>query len=184
MYSSLVEQPVMEAQTILPGLTITRINHHQPYSRQPPPSLTTFGHPQPNQADNSEANPLRMLRSGAFPIVRPKGRMMKTVEKPLRVPPPPKAPPPVPVNQMDDDSSQVSEEERWRKDSTASQSSTRKDSVTSNYSQASEDENLSPLPRLPPRDRSKTSVSNKPRHQRKHPLVIPGKLPKSFFIHL
>lgn len=170
----------METQNILPALTITRINHSQPYCRQPMPTLTTFGHPQPNSSTattpttpdgNSESNPLRMLRSGAFPIVRPKGRITKG-EKSIRVPPPPTVPPPaLIIANPENESSQVNEEERWRKDSTTSQSSVRKDSITSSYSQVSEDEN--PIP-LPPRDRSRPSVSNKPRHQRKHPLIIPG----------
>lgn len=161
----------MEAQIILPtssmqGSSIVRDSHLPTSScfRQPASSFTHFGD---GSLDGSESNPLRMLRTGAFPMVRPKGKSSNS-DKLLKVPSTavPSAPSP---SQNEDESSHANEEERWRKDSTSSGASARKDS-TSSHSQGGEEEN--PIP-LPPRDRSKPSISNKPRHQRKHPLVIP-----------
>lgn len=158
----------MEAQIILPTTslqsTLGRGPHHTSCPHQNASSFPNAG--AVNEA--SESNPLRMLRSGAFPIVRPKGKIIKG-EKMIKdtstaVPVTPS------TNLLDDDSSHTkNDEERWRKDSTSSAASLRKDS-TSSHSQAGED---NPIP-LPPRDRSKPSFSNKPRHQRKHPLIIPG----------
>lgn len=145
VYSSLVEQPVVEAQLIMPTSTISKLNPQQRHS----------------VPENSEANPLRMLRSGAFPIVRPKARTSKC-EKPSRVPTSLPAPP----NLLIVEESSQGDDERWRKDSASSHAS--KDGC---FGPQSEEEN--PIP-LPPRDRSRPIVSNKQRHHRKHPLVIPG----------
>ncbi|XP_076684166.1 activated Cdc42 kinase-like isoform X6 [Andrena cerasifolii] len=128
-----------------------------------------------------DTNPLRMLRSGV-PIVRPRVRGnkhatlshtgshqedlsseafhfdayhsgSKTLPK-LRAPPPPHAPPPLP---------QARHLERHHSAL----------EIENNQNQSNVDEN--PIP-LPPRDRSKTlqPKSSLPRHQRKHPLIIPG----------
>ncbi|CAK9818254.1 Activated Cdc42 kinase-like [Anthophora plagiata] len=128
-----------------------------------------------------DTNPLRMLRSGV-PIVRPRIRGnkhatlghtishqedlstdqfhfdayhsgSKTLPK-IRVPPPPHAPPPLP---------QARHLERHHSAL----------EIENNQNQSNVDEN--PIP-LPPRDRSKTlqPKSSLPRHQRKHPLIIPG----------
>ncbi|KAG7212494.1 hypothetical protein KM043_012805 [Ampulex compressa] len=129
-----------------------------------------------------DTNPLRMLRSGV-PIVRPRIRGnkhatlghavshpedvtsehnfhfdmhhsgAKTLPK-IRAPPPPHAPPPLP---------QARNLERHHSAM----------EIENNQNQSNVDDN--PIP-LPPRDRSKTlqSKSSLPRHQRKHPLIIPG----------
>lgn len=131
-----------------------------------------------------DTNPLRMLRSG-LPMVRPRVRGnrhatlghtvshgeestasdhgsftfelhhsgAKTLPK-LRAPPPPNAPPPVPTTRnLERHNSALG--------------------IENNQNQNNVDEN--PIP-LPPRDRSKTlqPKSSLPRHQRKHPLIIPG----------
>ncbi|XP_076397516.1 activated Cdc42 kinase-like isoform X9 [Megachile rotundata] len=128
-----------------------------------------------------DTNPLRMLRSGV-PIVRPRirgnkhatlGHMVshqedlssetfhfdaynsgsKTLPK-IRAPPPPHAPPPLPQSRHLERHHSAQE-------------------IENNQNQSNVDEN--PIP-LPPRDRSKTlqPKSSLPRHQRKHPLIIPG----------
>ncbi|XP_076231959.1 activated Cdc42 kinase-like isoform X3 [Calliopsis andreniformis] len=125
-----------------------------------------------------DMNPLRMLRSG-LPVVRPRIRGnkhatlghppedpsidtfhfdvyhsgSKTLPK-LRVPPPPHAPIPLPQTRHLERHHSVQE-------------------IENNQNQSNVDEN--PIP-LPPRDRSKTlqPKSSLPRHQRKHPLIIPG----------
>ena len=135
----------------------------------------------------TETNPLRMLRSG-MPMVRPRVRGnrhaslghqvahqeessssdhasssslsfdlhhsgAKTLPK-LRAPPPPNAPPPVPTTRnLERHNSALG--------------------IENNQNQNNVEEN--PIP-LPPRDRSKTlqPKSSLPRHQRKHPLIIPG----------
>lgn len=128
-----------------------------------------------------DTNPLRMLRSGV-PIVRPRVRGnkhatlshtgshqedlsdeafhfdayhsgSKTLPK-LRAPPPPHAPPPLPQSRHLERHHSALE-------------------IENNQNQSNVDEN--PIP-LPPRDRSKTlqPKSSLPRHQRKHPLIIPG----------
>ncbi|KAK6625965.1 hypothetical protein RUM43_006264 [Polyplax serrata] len=173
VYSSLVEQPAMEAQIILPPSSLqsslTRGGHNSSCFRQPAPAVTVpscLG--QFDVPDASESSPLRMLRTGAFPMVRPKGKVSR-VEKPVKVPSAATLQVNSSSNHTEEESSQMNDEERWRKDSTSSATSLRKDS-TSSHSQLGEEDN--PIP-LPPRDRSKPSVSNKPRHQRKHPLIIP-----------
>ncbi|XP_026666542.1 activated Cdc42 kinase-like [Ceratina calcarata] len=128
-----------------------------------------------------ETNPLRMLRSGV-PIVRPRirGNKHATLGHPVshqedlaadhfhfdayhsgsrtlpksKAPPPPHAPPPLP---------QMRQLERHHS----------AQEIENNQNQNNVDEN--PIP-LPPRDRSKTlqPKSSLPRHQRKHPLIIPG----------
>lgn len=130
--------------------------------------------------NTSDTNPLRMLRSG-LPIVRPRIRGNKHATLghsgshidemaaehilqfdmhhsgaktlPKRVPPPSQAPPPIP---------QVRILERHHSLE-----------IENNQNQNNVDGN--PIP-LPPRDRSKTlqPKSSLPRHQRKHPLIIPG----------
>lgn len=128
-----------------------------------------------------DTNPLRMLRSGV-PIVRPRIRgnkhatlghtgshqedpaadtfhfdvyhgSSKTLPK-LRAPPLPHVPPPLPQTRHLERHHSVQE-------------------IENNQNQNNVDEN--PIP-LPPRDRSKTlqPKSSLPRHQRKHPLIIPG----------
>ncbi|XP_046145163.1 activated Cdc42 kinase-like isoform X5 [Osmia bicornis bicornis] len=128
-----------------------------------------------------DTNPLRMLRSGV-PIVRPRIRGnkhatlghtvshqedlssetfhfdaynsgSKTLPK-IRAPPPPHAPPPLPQTRHLERHHSAQE-------------------IENNQNQSNVDEN--PIP-LPPRDRSKTlqPKSSLPRHQRKHPLIIPG----------
>ena len=112
-----------------------------------------------------DTNPLRMLRSGAFPVVRPKVRGNKHTSEAnnsrslprLRVPPPPStAPPPIPTPTVVKEGAELMEE-------------VGKLSVES--SEADDEDN--PIP-LPPRDRSRPTPPTKPRHQRKHPLIIPG----------
>ncbi|XP_076377571.1 activated Cdc42 kinase-like isoform X5 [Megalopta genalis] len=129
----------------------------------------------------SDTNPLRMLRSGV-PIVRPRIRGnkhatlahtgshqedlsrdtfhfdayhsgSKTLPK-IRAPPLPHAPPPLPQTRHLERHHSALE-------------------IENNQNQNNVDEN--PIP-LPPRDRSKTlqPKSSLPRHQRKHPLIIPG----------
>lgn len=131
-----------------------------------------------------DTNPLRMLRLG-LPIVRPRIRGNKhatlshsmssqsedapiehgfhfemhhsgarTLPK-LRAPPPPHAPPPLPQSRTLERQHHSTQE------------------IENNQNQSNVDEN--PIP-LPPRDRSKTlqPKSSLPRHQRKHPLIIPG----------
>ncbi|KAI4498987.1 hypothetical protein M0802_005853 [Mischocyttarus mexicanus] len=130
-----------------------------------------------------DTNPLRMLRSG-LPVVRPRVRGnkhatlghsishseetnsehgfqfmdmhhggAKTLPK-IRAPPPPHLPPPVPQTRSLERHHSALE-------------------IENNQNQSNVDEN--PIP-LPPRDRSKTlqPKSSLPRHQRKHPLIIPG----------
>ncbi|XP_076299058.1 activated Cdc42 kinase-like isoform X6 [Lasioglossum baleicum] len=128
-----------------------------------------------------DTNPLRMLRSGV-PIVRPRIRGnkhatlahtgshqedlsrdtfhfdayhsgSKTLPK-IRAPPLPHAPPPLPQTRHLERHHSALE-------------------IENNQNQNNVDEN--PIP-LPPRDRSKTlqPKSSLPRHQRKHPLIIPG----------
>nr|XP_050862207.1 activated Cdc42 kinase-like isoform X9 [Vespula vulgaris] len=130
-----------------------------------------------------DTNPLRMLRSG-LPVVRPRvrgnkhatlGHSMshpedassehafqfvdmhhggaKTLPK-IRAPPPPHLPPPLPQTRSLERHHSALE-------------------IENNQNQSNVDEN--PIP-LPPRDRSKTlqPKSSLPRHQRKHPLIIPG----------
>lgn len=77
----------------------------------------------------------------------------KTLPK-IRAPPPPNAPPPIPINRnLERHNSALG--------------------IENNQNQNNVDDN--PIP-LPPRDRSKTlqPKSSLPRHQRKHPLIIPG----------
>lgn len=127
--------------------------------------------------NTTDTNPLRMLRSG-LPIVRPRIRGNKHATLgtqiddmtsdhilqfdmhhsgaktlPKRAAPPSQAPPPVP---------QARNLERHHSLE-----------IENNQNQNNVDGN--PIP-LPPRDRSKTlqPKSNLPRHQRKHPLIIPG----------
>lgn len=73
----------------------------------------------------------------------------------LRAPPPSQAPPPVPIQGL----------------------SVRHHSmeIENNQNQGNVNDPENPIP-LPPRDRSKTlqPKSSLPRHQRKHPLIIPG----------
>ncbi|XP_047363940.1 activated Cdc42 kinase-like isoform X6 [Vespa velutina] len=130
-----------------------------------------------------DTNPLRMLRSG-LPVVRPRVRGnkhatlghsishpedatsehafqfvdmhhggAKTLPK-IRAPPPPHLPPPLPQTRSLERHHSALE-------------------IENNQNQSNVDEN--PIP-LPPRDRSKTlqPKSSLPRHQRKHPLIIPG----------
>ena len=134
----------------------------------------------PNIESTSDTNPLRMLRSG-LPIVRPRIRGNKHATLahsgshpdnnvrenslqfelhhsgaktlPKRTLPPSQAPPPIP---------QVSNFERHHSME-----------IENNQNQNNVDGN--PIP-LPPRDRSKAlqPKSSLPRHQRKHPLIIPG----------
>ncbi|XP_023288013.1 tyrosine-protein kinase PR2 isoform X2 [Orussus abietinus] len=139
----------------------------------------------PIAENTTDTNPLRMLRSG-LPVVRPRVRgnkhatlghvpahsddpgeqgfhfdshhhgartLPKTLPK-IRVPPPPNAPPPVPQTRGLERHNSASE-------------------IENNQNRNNVDEN--PIP-LPPRDRSKTlqPKSSLPRHQRKHPLIIPG----------
>lgn len=77
----------------------------------------------------------------------------KTLPK-IRAPPPPHAPPPLPQSRHLERHHSAQE-------------------IENNQNQSNVDEN--PIP-LPPRDRSKTlqPKSSLPRHQRKHPLIIPG----------
>ncbi|XP_043288858.1 activated Cdc42 kinase-like isoform X5 [Venturia canescens] len=141
----------------------------------------------PTIENSTETNPLRMLRSG-LPMVRPRVRGnkhatslghgisqnddlggtssessnfafdlhhsgAKTLPK-IRAPPPPNAPPPIPINRnLERHNSALG--------------------IENNQNQNNVDDN--PIP-LPPRDRSKTlqPKSSLPRHQRKHPLIIPG----------
>ncbi|XP_016843938.1 activated Cdc42 kinase-like [Nasonia vitripennis] len=139
----------------------------------------------------AETNPLRMLRSG-LPIVRPRIRgnkhatIITTVETSLsqggsrsfhldglhhssgartlpklRIPAPSQAPPPIP--------SQHQQSLTLNRHHHSME-------IENNQNQGNVggiDEN--PIP-LPPRDRSKTlqPKSSLPRHQRKHPLIIPG----------
>ncbi|XP_033223847.1 activated Cdc42 kinase-like isoform X3 [Belonocnema kinseyi] len=131
----------------------------------------------------TDTNPLRMLRSG-LPIVRPRIRGNKhatlghsgisgfhpddmgsdptlqfdmhssgSKTLPKRVPPPSQAPPPVPLTRNLERHHSME--------------------IENNQNQNNVDGN--PIP-LPPRDRSKTlqPKSSLPRHQRKHPLIIPG----------
>ncbi|XP_051171966.1 activated Cdc42 kinase-like isoform X3 [Leptopilina boulardi] len=131
--------------------------------------------------NTTDTNPLRMLRSG-LPIVRPRirgnkhatlghtGTQLEEMTSdhilqfdnmhhsgaktlPKRVPPPSQAPPPIP---------QTRNLERHHSLE-----------IENNQNQNNVDGN--PIP-LPPRDRSKTlqPKSSLPRHQRKHPLIIPG----------
>ncbi|KAG6803107.1 activated Cdc42 kinase-like isoform X5 [Apis mellifera caucasica] len=135
----------------------------------------------PSIETSPDTNPLRMLRSG-LPIVRPRIRGnkhatlghpvshqddlgadhfhfdayhsgSKTLPK-IRAPPPPHAPPPIPHSRHLERHHSTQE-------------------IENNQNQNNVDEN--PIP-LPPRDRSKTlqPKSSLPRHQRKHPLIIPG----------
>lgn len=209
MYSSLVEQPL------------------------PSPSI----HP---NSPSLDTNPLRMLRSGAFPVVRPRvrgnkhnnGNQPQQQHQPsdplpsattssrnlprLRVPPPPlTAPPPIPteapcsfisapmplsknlstkvVNSDPKDCSAIEEVSDTNGGHHLSTIGTSKNhqnihesSVSSEVSEdigvtgvdnAGEEEGEimegNPIP-LPPRDRSRPLPPTKPRHQRKHPLIIPG----------
>jgi len=126
-----------------------------------------------------DTNPLRMLRSG-LPIVRPRirGNKHATLGHPMssqsedsehnfhlemhhsgaktlpkvRAPPPPHA--------------TLSQSRILERHHSAQE-------IENNQNQNNVDEN--PIP-LPPRDRTKTlqSKSSLPRHQRKHPLIIPG----------
>lgn len=192
-----------------------------------------------------DTNPLRMLRSGAFPIVRPRVRGNKhhsgnqpqqqspTVQHQhsdsqasattssrslprLRVPPPPStAPPPIPIETpgsfisapmplsrnfltrvSSSDSKDCSGFEEMVKingDQPLSTTDTFKSHQNialepSLNAEVSEDTMVicadntdeegetvegNPIP-LPPRDRSRPLPPTKPRHQRKHPLIIPG----------
>ncbi|XP_069700490.1 activated Cdc42 kinase-like isoform X2 [Periplaneta americana] len=208
VYSSLVEQPV------------------------PAPSLHANSPP-------LDTNPLRMLRSGAFPVVRPRVRGNKhngnqpqqhssTLQHQhsdaqpatnsssrslprIRVPPPPStAPPPIPstapgsfisapiplsrnlsakVASSDTATVEDGRTNTGQSPSTTTpknhQNATRESSVSSDVSEDNgingvdngEDEGETvegnPIP-LPPRDRSRPLPPTKPRHQRKHPLIIPG----------
>lgn len=214
MYSSLVEQPL------------------------PSPSLTP-------SSPSLDTNPLRMLRSGAFPVVRPRvrGNKHNSGNQPqqqsstlqhqhsdslpsatassrslprLRVPPPPStAPPPIPVetpasfisapmplsrnfptkvsNSDSKDCSGFEETVKINGDhplsitdtSQSHQNIAHESSVSSEVSEdtavicadnADEEGEVvegNPIP-LPPRDRSRPLPPTKPRHQRKHPLIIPG----------
>lgn len=199
----------------------------------PSPSL----HP---SSPSLDTNPLRMLRSGAFPVVRPRVRGNKhnngnqsqqqhqhsdslpsatTSSRNLprlRVPPPPlTAPPPVPTEtpgsfisapmplsrnlstkETNSDSKDCSAlEEVGNIDgghhmSTIGTSKNHQNIIqeSSVSSEVSEDIGVTgvdnadeegevvegnPIP-LPPRDRSRPLPPTKPRHQRKHPLIIPG----------
>lgn len=138
----------------------------------------------PTMESAGDTNPLRMLRSG-LPIVRPRirGNKHATLGHPVaqsqsedashehgfhfemhhsgartlpkvRAPPPPHAPPPLPQSRSLERHHSAQE-------------------IENNQNQNNVDEN--PIP-LPPRDRSKPlqAKSSLPRHQRKHPLIIPG----------
>ncbi|XP_068084368.1 activated Cdc42 kinase-like [Anabrus simplex] len=182
VYNSLVEQPVSSpTATSPPALPLG----------SPPPSVDT--------------NPLRMLRNGAFPVVRPRVRGNKhnstngvhhgsepiqsagsrSLPR-LRVPPPPTtAPPPVPQQRTSTGSDirdSVStgpaslETEQGHSTLGREMSTTSECSEDSNEvfeAPGADEENGNPIP-LPPRDRSRPQPPSKPRHQRKHPLIIPG----------
>ncbi|KAJ9589855.1 hypothetical protein L9F63_017010 [Diploptera punctata] len=121
-----------------------------------------------------DTNPLRMLRSGAFPVVRPKVRGNKHVSGTqqesrslprLRVPPPPSsAPPPIPRISPTVVSNPITE---------LTEDVAKVNVNTSDRSDDEEVQDENPIP-LPPRDRSRPMPPTKPRHQRKHPLIIPG----------
>lgn len=204
----------------------------------PSPSLTP-------SSPSLDTNPLRMLRSGAFPVVRPRvrGNKHNSGNQPqqqsstlqhqhsdslpsatassrslprLRVPPPPStAPPPIPIetpgsfisapmplsrnfptkvsNSDSKDCSGFEEMVKINGDhplsitdtSKSHQNITHESSVSSEVSEdtvvvcadnADEEGEVvegNPIP-LPPRDRSRPLPPTKPRHQRKHPLIIPG----------
>ena len=198
--------------------------------------------PSPSLHPNSpslDTNPLRMLRSGAFPVVRPRvrGNKHNNGNQPhqcapplqhqyneslpsastssrgvprLRVPPPPSAAPPLlptetpgsfitaPLPVLRNLSTKVPNagtkhcgnfEEACKGNSvhlssttdTTNQNTTRESSASSEVSEdigvtyVDEVEGVegNPIP-LPPRDRSRPLPPTKPRHQRKHPLIIPG----------
>nr|CAD7397422.1 unnamed protein product [Timema cristinae] len=160
----------------------------QPLPSPPPPSQDT--------------NPLRMLRSGAFPVVRPRVRgnkhTMTLQQGPvagsrslprLRVPPPPSTPPPAIPEGANSHTSLTRERAKTHPIDTQPNgrvrnrmSSDMSDQV-SPVSEYSDDQHEgsdehedridgNPIP-LPPRDRSKP-LPIKSRHQRKHPLIIPG----------
>jgi len=204
--------------------------------------------PSPSLHPNSpplDTNPLRMLRSGAFPVVRPRvrGNKHNSGNQPpqcsstlqhqhsdllpsgvtssrslprLRVPPPPStAPPPIPTetpgsfisapmplsrnlptkvsNSASKDCSALEEVGKVNGGHLVSTTCTSKNhqNITQDLSvssEISEDTGIAgidnadeegdvvegnPIP-LPPRDRSRPLPPTKPRHQRKHPLIIPG----------
>jgi len=205
-------------------------------------SLVEQALPSPSLHPNSpslDTNPLRMLRSGAFPVVRPRvrGNKHNSGNQPhqctpplqhqyseslpsattssrsvprLRVPPPPSAAPPLlptetpgpfiaaplPVLRNlctkvpNADTKHCANFEEACKGNgchpssttdTTNQNTTQESSASFEISEdigvtyADEVEGVegNPIP-LPPRDRSRPLPPTKPRHQRKHPLIIPG----------
>ena len=205
-------------------------------------SLVEQALPSPSLHPNSpslDTNPLRMLRSGAFPVVRPRvrGNKHNSGNQPhqctpplqhqyseslpsattssrsvprLRVPPPPSAAPPLlptetpgsfiaaPLPVLRNLCTKVPNadtkhcenfEEACKANGchpssttdTTNQNTTQESSASSEISEdigvtyADEVEGVegNPIP-LPPRDRSRPLPPTKPRHQRKHPLIIPG----------
>ncbi|PSN56233.1 Tyrosine-protein kinase PR2 [Blattella germanica] len=132
-----------------------------------------------------DTNPLRMLRSGAIPV-RPRVRGNKhSNDLPrLRVPPPPAtAPPPIPrISPISPVAPKDLAEEvvKMKVEQTLSTPTTINGhqngevlELNENLEEESETNEENPIP-LPPRDRSRPMPPTKPRHQRKHPLIIPG----------
>ncbi|XP_049843722.1 activated Cdc42 kinase-like isoform X5 [Schistocerca gregaria] len=106
-------------------------------------------------SSDAGSNPLRLLRSGPLPVAvrRPRGAQQL---QPLPAPRALGAPPPPPVQGRP----------RSRELQTGSEDEGPSPSPTSS-------DGANPIP-LPPRDRSRPPAPSKPRHQRKHPLIIPG----------
>ncbi|XP_063223749.1 activated Cdc42 kinase-like isoform X2 [Bacillus rossius redtenbacheri] len=127
-----------------------------------------------------DTNPLRMLRSGAFPMVRPRvrGNKFQQPDGPVatsrslprvRVPPPSLSIPPeasFPRSRSNTHPADAGDNHRRSSESECSEDSSSAD-------QEERGDSSNPIP-LPPRDRSKPLPPVKTRHQRKHPLIIPG----------
>ncbi|XP_071450901.1 activated Cdc42 kinase-like [Hetaerina americana] len=180
VYNSLVEQPALPA--ITPSIPHHHHHSHQHHHHQhtnPPRPATT------EPVDPDETNPLRMLRSGFGVRPRVRGNKHQSLhitsssgtqnhfQRQHRLgslgergssgrsslPRPPldvsgvtsRISPPIPITSSPpaDDSPDDEEDE-----------------------DGEEDEG-NPIP-LPPRDRTRKSSSDQPRHQRRHPLVFPG----------
>ncbi|XP_062709869.1 activated Cdc42 kinase-like isoform X2 [Aedes albopictus] len=125
-----------------------------------PPSHPAPKSPGPCSGDNNqgdESNPLRMLRSKNFPVIRPRLKIQtqNSVEEHL-----------VSLDDKDgpcESPSYLTNPEYTYNNAAAGGVDVEQDSSTSS----------NPIP-LPPRDRNKVIAANPKRHVRKHPLIIPA----------
>ncbi|EAT36899.1 AAEL011046-PA, partial [Aedes aegypti] len=122
-----------------------------------PPDLKCFTAADSNQGD--ESNPLRMLRSKNFPVIRPRLKIQtqNSVEEHL-----------VSLDDKDgpcESPSYLTNPEYTYNNAAAGGGDIEQDSTASS--------NANPIP-LPPRDRNKVIAANPKRHVRKHPLIIPA----------